>query len=148
MTAVNLDISSSFVRTSAKAIIIRDGCVLAIRHDSEDGDWFTLPGGGQQPGEPLTLALQRECLEELGVPVQVRALCYVRDYISANHEFNAEDPDAHQVERMFEFTLLGDLGAAQPEIPDADHFSLAWLSLADLQAIPGPASRLLSRERG
>jgi len=34
------------IRNSAKAIIIRDGCLLLIRNRDEEGDWFTLPGGG------------------------------------------------------------------------------------------------------
>ncbi len=120
------------VRNSAKAIIIAGEHLLAIKQYDAEGDWYTLPGGGQQPGETLTGALQRECLEELGVGVKVGPLRHIREYIGANHEFAAEDADAHQVEFMFECALLGDPFCAQPILPDERQVGIAWLSLAGL----------------
>ena len=77
---------AKLVRSSAKAIIVRDGQLLVTVNRSANGEEFCcLPGGGQQPLESLTQALQRECLEEIGVRVRVGALLYVRDYIAKNH---------------------------------------------------------------
>jgi 8-oxo-dGTP pyrophosphatase MutT (NUDIX family) len=123
------------IRNSARAIILSEQRLLTIAHADAEGAWYSLPGGGQHPGENLSDTLQRECLEELGVPVQVGALRYVRDYISANHEFSEEDPDVHHVELMFECTLLGDLATAQPTNPDDDQLGLAWLPLAELPSL-------------
>lgn len=120
------------IRNSAKAIIIDGGCLLAIKQYDAEGDWYTLPGGGQHPGETLTDALRRECLEELGVGVEVGLLRHIREYIGANHEFATEDADAHQVEFMFECALLGDPFSAQPVLPDERQVGIAWLPLADL----------------
>jgi 8-oxo-dGTP diphosphatase len=138
------------IRNSARAIILSEGRLLSIAHADAEGPWYSLPGGGQHPGEKLADTLQRECLEELGVPVQVGALRYVRDYISAHHEFSDEDPDLHHVELMFECSLLGDLATAQPSNPDTDQLGLAWLPLAELPSLrlyPSQLRTLLSQER-
>ena len=58
------------IRNSAKAIIIRDGCLLLVQNKDEEGDWYTLPGGGQNHGETLREALQRECQEKISVSIQ------------------------------------------------------------------------------
>ena len=41
------------VRTSAKALVIKDGCMLAIKLHDSDGDFYIMPGGGQAAGEFL-----------------------------------------------------------------------------------------------
>ena len=33
------------VRTSAKALVIKDGCMLAIKLHDSDGDFYIMPGG-------------------------------------------------------------------------------------------------------
>lgn len=138
------------IRNSAKAIILNDGNLLTIAHEDAEGPWYSLPGGGQRPGENLAETLRRECLEEIGVSVQVGALRYVRDYISANHEFSQEEPHVHHVEFMFECMLLGNLAGAQPSNPDSDQLGLAWLPLAELASFrlyPRRLRTLLTQER-
>ncbi|MCX5973400.1 MAG: NUDIX domain-containing protein [Coprothermobacterota bacterium] len=120
------------IRNSAKAIIIDGGQLLAIKQYDVEGDWYTLPGGGQHPGETLVEALRRECREELGVGVEVGPLRHIREYIGANHEFAVEDADAHQVEFMFECVLLADPFTSEPILPDERQVGIAWLPLADL----------------
>ena len=41
------------MRTSAKTVVIRDGKLLAVRLRDEDGEFYILPGGGQNAGELL-----------------------------------------------------------------------------------------------
>jgi 8-oxo-dGTP diphosphatase len=120
------------VRNSAKAIIIAAGQLLAIRRTDAEGDWYTLPGGGQHPGETLVDALRRECREELGAEVEVGSLRHIREYIGAHFEFAQEDADVHQVELMFECTLVTDPFLAKPILPDEGQVGIAWLPLADL----------------
>src|SRR5437879_2738782 len=67
------------VRTAAKAIVVRDDHLLAIKCQGRAGLFYILPGGGQEPGEDLVVCLQRECLEEIGVGVEVGPLRYVRE---------------------------------------------------------------------
>ena len=138
------------LRPSAKAIIIRDGALLVLRMRDEVGPWYLLPGGGVDFGETLHDALHRECREEIGCDVEVGELRFVREYISAHHEFAHEEPDAHQIEYMFLCRLAdGALRAIEgtvpdsgtvpglpsgtvPLLPDKGQLGLAWLPLATL----------------
>ena len=123
------------VRTSAKAIIVRDGRILAVRKTDASGPWYLLPGGGQRPGEALTEALRRECMEEIGSTVEVGELVHVRDYIGANHEFADEDPDFHQVELMFLCKLPPGYKPRVGSQPDIDQTSTVWLDITKLERV-------------
>lgn len=52
------------IRTSAKALIIKDGKVLAVKIRDENEEWYVLPGGGQDSEELLTDAVCREVEED------------------------------------------------------------------------------------
>jgi|GEM_PF-489701 len=121
----------SSIRNSAKAIIVRDGCVLLVRINDGDGEWYVLPGGGQRFGESLRETVRRECLEEIGVAVEAGELRLVREYIGRNHD---NDEQGHRVEFMFECRLDA---AAIPNggvRPDSQQTGVVWASLADLAA--------------
>ena len=121
------------IRNSAKAIIIRDGRLLLIRNRDEEGDWHTLPGGGQNHGETLREALQRECQEEVGVHVQVGELRFVREYIGKNHEFAKQDGGVHQIEFMFECRIDASSSPATGKIPDANQTGVTWIPISEIQ---------------
>lgn len=60
------------VRRAAKALITVDDRVLLVKETHDDGSPFwTLPGGGVQPGESDTEALKREIAEEIQCRVEV-----------------------------------------------------------------------------
>ncbi|MBN2257376.1 MAG: NUDIX domain-containing protein [Anaerolineaceae bacterium] len=120
------------IRNSAKAIIIRDGCLLAILKTDPLGDYYILPGGGQHFGEPLTETVQREVLEETCMHVSVRGLRFIRDYISDNHEFAAVENKCHQVEFMFACDLLSNDQPRVGNTPDDDQIDVCWLLLEHL----------------
>lgn len=120
------------VRNSAKAIIIQNGQLLTIKYLDAEGEWFTLPGGGQEPGETLVQALKRECLEEFGVEIEVGPLRYIREYIGVNHEFAKHDFDTHQVEHIFICSLAEDLPGAAGFNPDPGQVGIAWLPVKSL----------------
>jgi 8-oxo-dGTP diphosphatase len=122
------------IRNSAKAIIIRDGSLLLIRNRDEEGDWHTLPGGGQNHGETLRAALQRECQEEVGVQVRTGELRLVREYIGRNHESAEQDGEVHQVEFMFECWIDASSTPATGKTPDAQQTGVAWVSLDELES--------------
>jgi ADP-ribose pyrophosphatase YjhB (NUDIX family) len=120
------------IRNSAKAVIIRDGSLLLIRNLDKDGDWFSLPGGGQNHGETLQEALQRECQEEIGVRVQVGELRLIREYIGKNHEFAQHDGEVHQVEFMFECRIAPSANPVTGKTPDTQQAGIAWVALSKL----------------
>ena len=118
-------------RISVKALIVEAGRILLPLHRDDDGEYFILPGGGQERGESLAEALVRECKEELGVDVAVGELLGARDYIAKNHEFAATD-HAHQVELMFRCTRTSEAEPALGAVPDPRQVGVRWIALAEL----------------
>ena len=115
------------IRTSAKAVIIEHERILALRLERPNV-YFTLPGGGQNPGEALSTTLRRECMEELGISVTVEDLLFVRDYIAENHEFVPVNRGLHQVELIFRCRRTGGeaISASQP---DLGQVGFEWLPI-------------------
>jgi 8-oxo-dGTP pyrophosphatase MutT (NUDIX family) len=122
-------------RNSCKAIIIRDGCALLVRNVDEEGNWFLLPGGGQEHGESLHEAVRRECLEEIGTDVGVGRLRFIREYIGAHHEFAEHDAYLHQVELMFECTVPDDYSPGNGHAPDPVQAGVDWVPLDQLAGV-------------
>ncbi|MCL4516303.1 MAG: NUDIX domain-containing protein [Firmicutes bacterium] len=120
------------IRVSAKAVIIKDGKLLTTLNVDSGGIFYLLPGGGQEPGEPLHVALKRECREEIGVEVEVGELFYVRDYIGRNHEFRDFDGGIHQLELMFSCTIPAGQEPSKGINPDAHQVAVEWLDIAEL----------------
>ena len=120
------------IRTAAKAIIIRNGSILVQENLDDEGPWFLIPGGGQEPGESLHAALQRECVEEIGTKVEIGELRFVRDYIAEHHEFAAFEPDVHQIELMFACAVPDNYEPAKGHTPDTRQIGVCWLPLQEL----------------
>ena len=122
------------IRNSAKAIIIRNEELLAIEARDDDGLWYLLPGGGQDPGETLIKALIRECHEEIGTRVSPGDLIYVREYIGKNHEFVSTDSNSHQIEFMFACTISEVYIPKTGHSPDVPQIGVRWLPIKDLMS--------------
>ena len=120
------------IRTAARAVIIRDGALLTVVLRDKEGDFHVLPGGGQTHGETLAETVYRECLEEIGAPVVIGPLLYIREYVGANHDFAYRHAHFHQVEAVFRCTLKGEPGADGGTARDNRQVGLAWLPLAEL----------------
>lgn len=140
------------IRTSAKAIIVRDEHLLVIHlWDEERGDRYILPGGGQHHSETLPEALFRECFEEIGVAVEVHELLFIREYIGQRGAFAEFDPEVHQVEFMFRCTVLDGAEPAPGHEPDTRQVGIAWLLLArlrDHRLFPAALSRHIDQFSG
>lgn len=64
-------------RYRAAAIILHDGCVLMAGNARED--YLYSVGGGVHHGETAEDAVQREVLEETGVPLEVDRLAFIHE---------------------------------------------------------------------
>ncbi len=119
------------VRTAARAVVVRDGRLLAITMRDRQGDFFILPGGGQRHGETLANTLRRETSEEIGVALDPGPLLYVREYIGRNHTFAHEHRHFHQVEMVFRCVLPpGQEPHAGAAGRDNRQVGVTWLDLA------------------
>jgi 8-oxo-dGTP diphosphatase len=117
------------IRTAARALIISEGRLLAIKMRDKTGVFYILPGGGQQHGETLREGLLRECLEEIGTAVEIGELLYVREYIGKNHEFRHAHHNFHQLESVFRCTLPDpdDIGPGTEH--DKKQIGVEWIPL-------------------
>ena len=98
------------IRSTAKAFIINNEKVLLNKcHDKFNGDYYSLPGGGQLQYETISEAITRECLEETGytvLPVRFAALC---EEICMHEEFRQKHSEyAHKMYHIFICKLSGD----------------------------------------
>lgn len=117
-------------RLAARALLVRDGALLTIQgYNPTHGEFYVLPGGGQQFGETLPETLVRECREELGIEVEPGELCFVHDYISARDTIHyGRNSDAHQVDMIFHARILsGEPGCGGS--PDTYQIGLRWLPI-------------------
>ena len=112
-----------FIRTSAKALIIRDGRMLAIRLQDGNEVFHIMPGGGQEPGEPLPDAVAREVAEELGVRVRVGDLAFVIE--------GTQGEAFHRVDMVFQCHYLGTVANATLH-GDTNQVGYDWLDIATL----------------
>jgi ADP-ribose pyrophosphatase YjhB (NUDIX family) len=131
------------IRNSAKAIIIKEGKILLTKNKDNNGEFYLLPGGGQEHGETLIEALKRECLEEISAEVKVGELKLVREYIGGNHEFAEWDSDFHQVEFMFKCDLVSEEKLEIGYVPDEWQIGLEWIALEELDKFRIYPSELL-----
>ena len=123
------------IRNAVRAVIIRDGRILLLRKEYEDGSQqFALPGGAQDTGELLTAALDRECREEIGASVRVNVLLHVADW------FKPRDTDPpstrHLVEFLFACEVEDSYIPRSGHHPDKHQVEVVWAELDTLDSLP------------
>lgn len=122
------------IRSSVKALIIQDNHVLTIEKGNKASNKYVIPGGGQNFNETLADAVLRECLEEIGVKVQVGKLVWVREFISKNHiPQQKEDDQHHIVEHIFDVIIDEEIpDEFSPNEPDSTQLGVVWLPISSL----------------
>ena len=118
------------IRNSAKAIVISEGRILLNRCTSRFGEYFALPGGGQNPGESLLDAVKREVLEETGYSVKPVRLSGIYERIAERPGFG-DDNLCHKIYFVFLCHLVNRL-PAEPTEHDKFQIGLEWVNLKDI----------------
>jgi len=87
----------------------------------ENGTFYLLPGGGQEPGEKLDDCLKRECREETGYEIEVKGLLFIRECFL--------DKGIHRIEFIFRGAVTG-----QSDITRMDNKQLGieWIDLDNI----------------
>lgn len=121
------------IRNSAKAIIVKEDKVLLTKNQDNEGYFYIFPGGGQEHGETLHDALIRECIEEVGLEVDIGDLLHIREYVGKNHEYSSFDFNVHQVEFYFVCKLKDEMNNyIKPTKPDSHQVGMEWIQINDL----------------
>jgi len=121
------------IRNSAKALIIKEGKMLAIKLDDNGDVFYIMPGGGQEAEEQLSDAVCREVAEELGIEIIPKELVFVIEGVHGER--------FHRVDLVFLCEYVG-------EIPDAvlhgdtNQTGYEWLDIETLISQPLYPSKL------
>ena len=113
------------------AVILHEDHALVERGEEGGAEYWFLPGGRAEIGEPAGDTLRREMLEELGVDVEVGRLTHVIEYF-----FGMDGVEYHQLALYFAANLppcylLESPGPYFRNDGEVDlHFD--WLPVADL----------------
>lgn len=111
------------INNSIKAIIIDGTKLLTVQMRSPEGvEYYTLPGGKQEPDELMIDALKREVREETGLSVEPQSLLFIRE------GFKEEN---HRIEFMFICKVQGKVPDSELEY-DVNQVGTKWLSIDNI----------------
>ena len=124
------------IRNAAKAIILHENKILLNGcHKPDIGDYFTLPGGGQNQYETIEEAIVRECLEETGYTVVPESFIALYEEIHTSESVREKHPDyAHKIFHIFRCSLA-EIPQVKPVEQDAGQLDCVWMDLTDIQSI-------------
>ncbi len=121
------------IRNSAKALIIRDGKMAAIKIRDGGEEWYIMPGGGQESEETLQEAVCREVAEELGIHVRCKELLFVVEGVHGER--------FHRVDLVFHCEFLSEIPHAVFQ-NDTNQVGVEWLDISALNLQPLYPSKL------
>ena len=121
------------IRTSAKAVIIQNDKLLAIRLNDGKEEWYILPGGGQDCDEMLPQTVEREVREEAGIEVKCKDLLFVIEGVHGE--------SFHRMDLVFLCDYLGNAQNATLQ-GDTNQVGFDWLDLSILNKLPLFPSKL------
>ncbi|MBE5782830.1 MAG: NUDIX domain-containing protein [Clostridiales bacterium] len=121
------------IRNSAKALIIREGKMAAIKIRDAGEEWYIMPGGGQDAEETLDEAVAREVMEELGIKVACKELLFVVEGVHGER--------FHRVDLVFLCDYIGAVPDARLH-SDTHQVGVDWLDIDTLLHQPLYPSRL------
>ena len=121
------------IRTSAKAVIIQNDKLLAIKLNDGKAEWYILHGGGQDCEEMLPQTVEREVREEAGIEVKCKDLLFVIEGVHGE--------SFHRMDLVFLCDYLGNAQNATLQ-GDTNQVGFDWLDLSILNKLPLFPSKL------
>jgi ADP-ribose pyrophosphatase YjhB (NUDIX family) len=121
------------IRTAARGIIIQDGKLLVLIRSGVQGEFYVLPGGGQEHGESIHETLLREVREEVSLAVAIEELLFINEFIAKRDSLFPElEPDVHQIDFTFLCKVISANEAKVGDVPDAHQVGIAWVPLEEI----------------
>ncbi|WP_053375184.1 NUDIX domain-containing protein [Paenibacillus sp. FJAT-27812] len=121
------------IRTAARAIMIKDEKLLVLRRSGVQGEFYVLPGGGQEHGESIQETLVREVLEEVSLEVEIEELLFINEFIAKRDSlFPDLEPDVHQIDFTFLCKVISLNEAKVGDTPDVHQVGIAWIPLDEI----------------
>ncbi|TAK22102.1 MAG: NUDIX hydrolase [Chloroflexota bacterium] len=103
-------------------VVVRNGRVLLIRRGHEPGrGWWQLPGGYAEHDEAIAEAVERECLEEAGVPAKVVEVLGFRHSVGGPGSIGGPSTNMYVVFRLEPDTSV-EPACDQDEITGAEYW--------------------------
>lgn len=96
-------------RINVRAIIYKDGKILAVKHKSKDGSeaaYYCVPGGGLDPHESLVDGAAREILEETGITPEIGRLLFIQQFLSQREGYSEELELFFEVKNATDFECI------------------------------------------
>ncbi|HBL05460.1 MULTISPECIES: NUDIX domain-containing protein [unclassified Clostridium] len=121
------------IRNSAKALIIKDGKMLASKINDNGDIFYIMPGGGQESEETLEEAVRREVKEEFGLIVEPKTLEFVIEGVTGE--------SFHRVDLVFLCEYIKEIPDAQIT-GDYNQIGFDWLPIENLMNEPLYPSKL------
>lgn len=121
------------IRNSAKALIIKDGKMAAVKIRDAGEEWYIMPGGGQESDETLKETVLREVSEELGIAVKCNDLLFVVEGVHGE--------SFHRVDLVFSCEFIDYIPDAVLR-GDTNQVSVEWLDISTLNLTSLYPSRL------
>lgn len=124
------------IRSTVKAIITNNDKVLLNKcYDEYNGEYYSLPGGGQDTYETLHEALTRECLEETGYQVAPSKFVALCEEICENPKTRELYPEyVHKMYHIFLCELVDGI-VKQPMEFDEMQIGSEWVDIEQLDRI-------------
>lgn len=125
------------IRSVAKAIIVKENCVLLNRCHHEDGSvYYALPGGGQHQYESLEDAVRREVREETGYEVSELRFCALAEEIYTDEELRVQHSDyTHRILHIF-YAGIADNPRDIPSEKDFEMETSEWIPVERIAELP------------
>lgn len=121
------------IRNSVKALIIKDGKMLASKLNDNGDILYIMPGGGQESEELLPEAVKREVAEETGIEVNPKSLEFVIEGLHGEA--------FHRVDLVFMCEYVGEIENAKLYV-DKNQIGFEWLDIENLISEPLYPSKL------
>lgn len=124
------------IRCAAKALIVKDGCVLLNRCRKNDGGvYYDLPGGGQHQYESMEEAVRREVMEETGMTVHNLRFAALAEEIYTDEALRRKYPDySHRMMHIFLAEPVGEADGATEK--DWGMEDSEWIPIETVESLP------------